>query len=535
MAVLWLLGASPLATRALATPGLAPRDRLVALYGEQLSFDRHGEPVLTMRVAAGQVRVDLSSSGRLRWLPRGEVEGLVLGPGDGPWEVRVEGFEPGLRREWRIAARFGGNVPSRTAQSLIRWQQQGHEARAFEAGALLGFGEHHVDTRTAIIGIDPREVRPAGRGRSDTTPGGTWAEWITRPGGWLVVRHVPSGFELRARDLLVVEAESPERDLVVGGVNWGKAGRRPRRYGGQLAFVVGGDGRLVVVNTTSAEEVLMGTVPAELFPNAPLEALKAQAVAARGQLLSRLGTRHRGEPFHLCNSTHCQVYTGRTDHAPRATEAVRATRGEVLVDGGGLTESVYGSACGGHTEAGHAMWGGTSDAALLGVPDGPATGELASEAGVRAFIEHPPRAWCATTGRNAGVFRWRSERTGAELSKRVNAQAPIGPVRRVKILARGRSGRVTRVLFEGTQGEHVIEGESAHRRLLGGLKSGLWVVDRVGGIAEGEPAVWRFSGGGFGHGVGMCQHGALGMANAGHSYRAILSHYYPGTRLDRLW
>lgn len=535
-AVLWMLSAAALGT-AHATPGLPPRDRLEALYGEQLAFDRRGEPVLTLRVAEGQARVDLSSTGRLRWLPRGETEALVLGPGEGPWEVRVEGFEPGLRREWRIAARFSGNDPGRTAQSLSRWKTPGNEARVFEAGALMGFGAHHIDTRTAIIGVDPRtvQIQKSSDRKGDVATGKVWAEWIQRPSGWLVVRHVPSGFELRARDLLVVEAESPEADLRVGGVHWGKTGQRARRYGGQLSFVVGGDGRLVVVNTISAEEVLMGTVPAELFPNAPLEALKAQAVAARGQLLSKLGTRHRGDPFHLCNGTHCQVYTGRTDVNARATEAVRATRGEVLVDSGGLTESVYGSACGGHTESGDAMWGGASDSALSGVADGPSTGELRSDAHVRAFIEAPSQAWCAGSGKKAGVFRWRSERTGAELSRRVNAQAPIGPVRRVQVLARGRSGRVTRVKFEGTQGEHVIEGESAHRRLLGGLKSGLWVVEREGGTADGEPALWRFSGGGFGHGVGMCQHGALGMAAAGHSYRAILSHYYPSTRLERLW
>lgn len=120
-------------------------------------------------------------------------------------------------------------------------------------------------------------------------------------------------------------------------------------------------GTLTVVNRVNLEDYLRGVVPNELSPLAfpRLEALKAQAVAARGELLARIGTRHFGDPFLVCATQHCQVYGGIDPEHPRTTRAVEATRGEVLLrdGGGGLVPGYYSASCGGFGESNENIWG----------------------------------------------------------------------------------------------------------------------------------------------------------------------------------
>jgi stage II sporulation protein D len=111
----------------------------------------------------------------------------------------------------------------------------------------------------------------------------------------------------------------------------------------------------------------------------------------------------------------------------------------------------------------------------------------------------------------------------------------IGAVSDIKVLKRGLSGRALVVQYVGDQGTYTADGATLNRRILGGLKSGLWYVTRVGGHSHGEPSEWVFHGGGYGHGVGLCQHGAIGMAVAGRDYVRILMHYFRKSRLVSLW
>ena len=116
------------------------------------------------------------------------------------------------------------------------------------------------------------------------------------------------------------------------------------------------------------DKLLAGLVPAEMSASSPPEALKAQAVAARNELLAKIGTRHLTDPYRLCSTQHCQVYAGAGREDARATAAVTATRGELLVrdSGGGLVDAVYSASCGGHTEDNEHVWGGAPDASLRG-------------------------------------------------------------------------------------------------------------------------------------------------------------------------
>jgi SpoIID/LytB domain protein len=307
-------------------------------------------------------------------------------------------------------------------------------------------------------------------------------------------------------------------------------------YAGRLYVTIDRLGTLAVVNAVPENKLLAGLIPAEIFPSAHEEALKAQAVAARGELLSKIGTRHIGDPYRLCSLTHCQVYSGTGHETPRTTAAVEATRGEVLFEKGGaeLADPVYSANCGGHTENNENAWPemmalpslrGHRDAA----PDkGDAYAGGVTSANVAAFIANPPAAYCGQSKLGAGDhFRWTVTRSKDELDKLL-AKYRLGAVKSIEVLERGVSGRARAVRVSGAARSEVIHGELRIRQTFGNLRSSLFVVDVQNGGAT-------FRGAGFGHGVGMCQTGAMGMAETGKSYREILRHYYPGTVLRKLW
>ena len=259
-------------------------------------------------------------------------------------------------------------------------------------------------------------------------------------------------------------------------------------------------------------------------------------MAARGELLSKIGTRHIGDPFRLCSQTHCQVYSGAGHETARTTAAVEATRGEVLFEAaGGLADPVYSANCGGHTENNENVW-----------PDMPALPSLRGhrDAEKRAGDPYATGVTCAQRGRvhrqpAAGVLRPRQAGRRRPLPLDRHAQPGRAATSCSASTAWARSspsrcwsagcpGRARAVRVTGATRSEVIRGELRIRQAFGNLRSSLFVVEMQAGGAV-------FRGAGFGHGVGMCQTGAIGMAEAGKSYREILRHYYPGTTLRKLW
>ncbi|MEZ4472981.1 MAG: SpoIID/LytB domain-containing protein [bacterium] len=539
----WRVGSAlaALALGGLAGPAgaeLSRRDRLAVLYSNQVIFDRAGEPLVSVRITEGQSRVEVESAGGVTLLPGADDGSRVRARDGARWTLTLADAHPGEARHWIAAERIGAQDPAAMAAARARWAADGREVATFEAGALLGISGETLDTRVVTIGIEPKATEAEARaaaaalGLADAE---VVAEPRTRAGGWIVAREAKSGVEIRARDLLWFSPD-PGATLTIPDLEWGhgtpKRGHARRTYAGDLYVAVGNDGRLAVVNLLSAERLLEGVVPSEIYPSAPPAALQAQAVAARGQLLAKVGTRHRSDPYLLCAETHCQKYTGETRTNPATSAAVAATRGQLLFDAAGLVDTVYSAACGGHTEAADAMWGGAPRASLPGLTD-TASPDVAPVEDVDAFLAHPdPAAVCAWKGDH---FRWTRTLTGAQLSAAVGTRAAIGPVHTVLPTRRGRSGRALAVRYVGRDGDVEVAGSYVNRTLLGGLKSGLWQVRREGGAPDGEPARWIFSGAGFGHGVGLCQHGAIGMARQGHAVEAILRHYYPGSALRRAW
>jgi len=431
---------------------------------------------------------------------------------------------------------------STIAARRLHWSDQGYEVKLFEAGALIGLAGQTLDTRTITIGIAPQKTRLAAlRMAYDiadqlSLKDQVVAEPVTRPSGWLVAREKRSGIEIRSKDLIWLTPNDGQTTKIID-LEWGhgtpKRGRMDRTYAGDLYFTVGQDGLLAAANVLSAEQLLEGVVPSELYTSAPMEALKAQSVTARGQLLTKVGTRHRSDPYLLCAETHCQVYSGTTKKHPRTSRAVQDTRGQLLFHGDDLVDTTYSSTCGGHSEAFHKMWGGTPLPYSMGQLDNQTADPTPlTEENLAQFLEQPPPSFC---GKRKGLFRWRVKRTGREVTEAVNRIAAIGDVHTIAAVERGHSGRALRVKYTGTRGSHVVDGSYNNRKLLGGLRSGMWLVKRRGGTPDSAPKTWTFRGGGFGHGVGMCQHGAMDMAQRSNTFDAILKHYYPGSTLKRAW
>src|SRR6185295_11283512 len=149
-----------------------------------------------------------------------------------------------------------------------------------------------------------------------------------------------------------------------------ETGSEDRRYWGAVYVTLDRDGALVVANAVGEDRLLAGLVPAEMYADAPAAALEAQAIAARTELLQKIGRRNLTDPFLLCSSQQCQVYAGAGKEDARTTRAVEATRGIVLLrDGGGLVDVRYSASCGGRGEDNDAIWGGEPDPSLRGRVD----------------------------------------------------------------------------------------------------------------------------------------------------------------------
>jgi len=316
-----------------------------------------------------------------------------------------------------------------------------------------------------------------------------------------------------------------------------EAGGAHRAYHGTFEIVIDAAHQLSLVDVVGVEDYLLGVVGREMSPTYPAEALKAQAVAARTYAL-RGRDRHRADGFDVCGTEHCQVYGGMAAEKPTTTDAVTATAGEVVWYGDGPALTLFSSTCGGITEDFEAVYGGAPIPYLRSVPDYEPTDPVGipppqSEDGLVAWLRGTPRAHCLQPrlGRYE-VFRWVEVRERAALEAALGAWGLKGDFLGFEVVKRGKSGRIGKLIAHGSTRDATLETESAIRDALG-LRSSAFVMDAY--PRSGRPAVVIFWGGGWGHGVGMCQMGAVGLALDGWGYQAILQKYYTGVEIRKMY
>jgi len=276
------------------------------------------------------------------------------------------------------------------------------------------------------------------------------------------------------------------------------------------------EGNKLTIRKVPFEQYVQASVLSEFAPASGDPAivermLEVQAVISRTYALAHLG-RHAADGYDLCATTHCQLYepsriqTSRW--APQSSDAVRQTAGRVVWFDGAAASALFHADCGGHTSRADDVWGGTGRPYLVSMTDdGPAGDAHAT---------------------------WKYEATRAAVLRALNAdpRTRVGArLEGVQVLERDGAGRAERVWLHGAS-ERIVRGEELREVLSAafGARSVRSTWFEVG--RRGQTFV--FEGRGFGHGVGLCQAGALARIRAGQKVPAVLQTYFPGTKIVTL-
>jgi SpoIID/LytB domain protein len=536
----------PLPPPALADEqGLAPEsfpgDPLELLWGHRLDFSG-GAPLVTIRLIEGQDEITFWPRATGRIEPRGG-DRVRVEPG-ARLRARVRAARPATLSYRPLLAEFEARDRGGLDRARKTWEGRGVTTRVRASGGIYGIAGRVIDNRRNLLLAEGTWTQTsalafaAGAFERFGERPRVQAEVVSKPKGEIEVFGA-DGAALARGDAVVV-LETVEGGFFLAGVEKDPAqpgrGTEERAYRGRLLITVDSSGKLAAVSALPLEELLRGLVPSEMPAGSPTEALKAQAVTARSNVLAQIGTRHLADPWTLCSEVHCQAYRGDAAHAAATDAAVRATAGEALFgrDDRRLVDAVYSAMCGGHGEDNDAVWDTAPDPNLRGRPDLPPAaaaawfGGLSSEERLRAFLDGAPQAWCARApGSPPDRYRWERHISATEIDTLL-ASLGVGPVRALSVEGRGASGRARSLRVEGERGSASVRGELPIRRLLGNLPSAMFLLER-------EDRGWVLRGGGWGHGAGMCQWGAIGRAAAGQDYRQILRAYYSGAEVARIY
>ncbi len=309
-----------------------------------------------------------------------------------------------------------------------------------------------------------------------------------------------------------------------------------KNLSGEVTVTFDTGARGIVVLKSELEDYIKHVLPSEMPVGFPEEALKAQAVVARTFTLANLGKFYRYQPFDFTSTPLSQTFGGKRFEV--SDTIVEETRGIVLFYNHRIADVFYHSTCGGHTEDITYIWNTGSIPYLRGVKDGNFDYDLQDPIGVRMFVESPPESiFCRMTDNPVIMhyvkknFRWEVKLRRKQVEEWVKkfTGKGIGKLISLTPVKRGVSGRVTEIVFTGTKKSVDVRGEYRIRRILGGLKSSLFIVNYVRD-EKGDIVNVVIKGGGAGHGVGMCQVGAGILAEHGFKMKDIISHYFPGVK-----
>ena len=339
---------------------------------------------------------------------------------------------------------------------------------------------------------------------------------------WHLERDAGSGRRVRAVRPDGVPTVWMDAPLVAHPLSDALLSADGKPYRGQL-WIYGGDTGVAVVNVLRIDDYLRGVVPLEIGTGAPADsaAVQAQAVTARSYAYIHLGG-DPGRNYDVTAGTLDQVYGGVAAETPVASEAVESTRTLVLEYNGRIVNAPYHSTCGGVTAAASEIWRQADEPYLQSVSDRiPGTD--------RSYCDIAPRfRWTRTLDEetlNAAVAKYLASYTSG-------LRGSPGTARDVGVASRTASGRVGTVTITTTRGNYVVRGNDIRfvLRSPGGetLNSTDFSLETVS-ASDGSLARLIIHGMGYGHGVGMCQWGAIGRARAGQDFRTILHTYYPGT------
>lgn len=318
---------------------------------------------------------------------------------------------------------------------------------------------------------------------------------------------------------------------------------RIRRYRGEIELTINEEGTLTAVNDLWVEYYLYSVVAGEIGGSAPIEALKAQAVAARSESVAKIERGIvSGSFFDFYDTALAQIYRGIGDETAKSRRAVDATRGEILVWHGHAVDAVYSHSCGGVLSSSRQIWDGINEGyatSQFDRLDDDRTPQLTDWAHTHPYTSKPIEALCHPNQPGFPAyakkyFRWRRTLSARKLTNIIDPLHGTGRVRNVLVEDRAASGRVRKLAIQGERRTVVIDRQLKIRKALGGIYSTLFTFikqkDPAGDLRE-----LTIFGAGYGHGVGMCQMGAYMMGVRGYNYRQILAHYYNNVKMRRLY
>ena len=367
------------------------------------------------------------------------------------------------------------------------------------------------------------------------------------------------------------------------GVNFHWERKETQTFLGTLRFVVESD-KIVAINELPVEKYLESVISSEMSATSSLELLKAHAVISRSWLLAQMQKRREVAEsgnnffsftkkedtlirwydredhtlFDVCADDHCQRYQGITkETSPHVAEAIRQTKGQILMDGEEICDARFSKCCGGITEEFQYCWEDTPKTYLTAVRDIALGVEhtlpnLTNEEEAEKWIRFNPPAFCNTQDKKilsevlndydqetVNFYRWKETLSQEKLQQLIadKLKMDLGAILDMKAVERGKSGRISKLQIIGTEKTFTIGKELEIRRTLSDshLLSSAFVVDKYDKDEQGVPQRFELIGAGWGHGVGLCQIGAAVMGEQGYHYDAILLHYYQGAEIKKLY
>lgn len=367
------------------------------------------------------------------------------------------------------------------------------------------------------------------------------------------------------------------------GVNFHWERKETQTFLGTLRFVVESD-KIVAINELPVEKYLESVISSEMSATSSLELLKAHAVISRSWLLAQMKKRREVAEngnnffsftkkedtlirwydredhtlFDVCADDHCQRYQGITkETSPHVAEAIRQTKGQILMDGEEICDARFSKCCGGITEEFQYCWEDTPKTYLTAVRDIALGVEhtlpnLTNEEEAEKWIRFNRPAFCNTQDKKilsevlndydqetVNFYRWKETLSQEKLQQLIadKLKMDLGSILDMKAVERGKSGRISKLQLIGTEKTFTIGKELEIRRTLSDshLLSSAFVVDKYDKDEQGVPQRFELIGAGWGHGVGLCQIGAAVMGEQGYHYDAILLHYYQGAEIKKLY
>ena len=311
---------------------------------------------------------------------------------------------------------------------------------------------------------------------------------------------------------IILEPGGPESHFIYQG----------EEYGGSVYFQPAADDAVMMVNKILLEEYLKGVVPAEIptLNQTDLEAMKAQAISARTYALQRMET-NRDLLYDVKSTVSDQVYRGFASHTAYADQAITETKGVILVFNNQLATVYYHSTCGGRLERAENLW--------------PEKQLPYLEGGIDAISN-------VFSCSASPYFRWLETRSFSQLDSSFYKQYKRGGLQqsstdtlrlnfKINILKRNSTGRVSEMEIVYADTTVILSGYEIRRFFTD--SDGKMLPSNLFYFSQPDDSTLVIHGGGYGHGVGMCQYGALNMARRGLKHYHILSKYYPGTKLLR--